>query len=177
MKSRNSFPYSRVAVALLSVTVVAAQTAKPRREPDVPFVPSTEAAVQAMLEAMELGPWADSTPGALGPNWHKRVGLARALMLKPEVLLMDNPLAGLDLRHAYWWLGLLERLAKPHNFVRPEPLTLVVTTAELQPWIDLGQQFAILKDHRLTVLGARAQLQSVNQELIAELLVPKPSNG
>ena len=135
------------------------------------------AAVQATLEAMELGPWADSTPGALGPNWHKRVGLARALMLKPEVLLMDNPLAGLDLRHAYWWLGLLERLSKPQNLVRQEPLTLVVTTTELQPWIDLGQQFAIIKDHRFTVLGPRAQLQSANQELVAELVVPKPSNG
>ena len=133
-------------------------------------------AVQSMLQAIELEPWADSTPGALGPNWHKRVGLARALMLKPEVLLLDNPLAGLDLRHAYWWLGLLDRLSKPNNLAREEPLTLVVTAADLRPWIDLGQQFAVLKDQRLTLLGARAQVQAANPQLIAELLVPKSSN-
>jgi len=36
--------------ALLSITVVAAQTAQPRRDPDVPYVPTTEPAVQEMLK-------------------------------------------------------------------------------------------------------------------------------
>jgi precorrin-6B methylase 2 len=39
---------------LLSVTAVAAQDARPRREPDVPFVPSTERAVQAMLKLADV---------------------------------------------------------------------------------------------------------------------------
>ena len=38
------------AAALLSVAVAAAQTAHPRRDPDVPFVPTTEEAVSAMLK-------------------------------------------------------------------------------------------------------------------------------
>jgi SAM-dependent methyltransferase len=41
-------------VAVLSVVVVAAQSAAPRREPDVPYVPTTEAAVQAMLKLAEV---------------------------------------------------------------------------------------------------------------------------
>ena len=41
-------------VAVLSVVVVAAQSAGPRREPDVPYVPTTEAAVQAMLKLAEV---------------------------------------------------------------------------------------------------------------------------
>src|SRR5690606_34926980 len=41
--------------------------------------------VQRLLEWAELTPWADSTPGAMGRNWQKRVGLARALMLRPEI--------------------------------------------------------------------------------------------
>jgi SAM-dependent methyltransferase len=41
-------------VAVLSVAVVAAQSAAPRREPDVPYVPTTEAAVQAMLKLAEV---------------------------------------------------------------------------------------------------------------------------
>ncbi len=134
-------------------------------------------AVQVMLEAMELSPWADSTPGALGRNWHKRVGLARALMLKPEILLIDNPLAGLDIRHIYWWLGILERLSKSHNFVRDEPFTLVVSAADLRPWQDLARQFAILKDRKMTVLGDRAQLQAASDAMIGELLIPEGRNG
>ena len=41
---------SHLIVALLSVGVAAAQSAAPRREPDVPYVPTTEAAVRAMLK-------------------------------------------------------------------------------------------------------------------------------
>jgi SAM-dependent methyltransferase len=50
MLIRKSLPCSHLVVALLSITVLGAQNAKPRREPDVPYVPTTEAAVQAMLK-------------------------------------------------------------------------------------------------------------------------------
>jgi ABC-type transporter Mla maintaining outer membrane lipid asymmetry ATPase subunit MlaF len=134
-------------------------------------------AVQSMLETTELAPWADSTPGALGRNWQKRVGLARALMLKPEVLLIDNPLGGLDLRHISWWLRALERLSQRRNFVRDEPLTLVVTTGDLRPWMGRARQFAILKDRRMTVLGSRAELEAASAELVGDLHPPELSNG
>jgi ABC-type transporter Mla maintaining outer membrane lipid asymmetry ATPase subunit MlaF len=133
--------------------------------------------VDAVLERMELGPWADSTPGALGRNWHKRVGLARALMLKPEVLLLDNPLTGLDLRHLYWTLDLLTHLAAPGNFVRPEPITLVVTTPDLRPWTNLARQFAVIKNRHMIVLGDQNKLESASEELLSELLAPQSRNG
>lgn len=131
--------------------------------------------VNNMIERMELAPWADTTPGALGRNWHKRVGLARALMLNPEVLLLDNPLAGLDLRHVYWWTHMLEQLAQGKNSVREEPMTLVVTTSDLRTWTGLASQFAVIKDARMTVLGERAQLDTANAELVGELLARQPA--
>jgi SAM-dependent methyltransferase len=42
--------YSYLVVALISITALGAQDSKPKREPDVPYVPTTEAAVQAMLK-------------------------------------------------------------------------------------------------------------------------------
>jgi SAM-dependent methyltransferase len=39
---------------VLSITVAAAQTAQPRREPDVPFVPTTDEAVKAMLKLADV---------------------------------------------------------------------------------------------------------------------------
>ena len=129
-----------------------------------------EAQVQPVLEAMDLTSLADSTPGALGRNWHKRVGLARALMLKPEVLLVDNPLAGLDLRHAHWWLEFLGRLSTGDKLMGGRPLTLVMTSADLRPWKGQARQFAVLQKHRLSVLGTWERLEAASAELVQELL-------
>jgi SAM-dependent methyltransferase len=54
MLQRTSFPYSCLVLTILSVTVAAAQTAEPRREPEVPYVPTTEEAVQAMLKLADV---------------------------------------------------------------------------------------------------------------------------
>jgi SAM-dependent methyltransferase len=47
---------SCLATALLSIAACAAQTAQPRRTPDVPYVPTTEEAVQAMLQLADVKP-------------------------------------------------------------------------------------------------------------------------
>ncbi len=129
----------------------------------------TEPELQAILEALELSPWADTTPGAIGRNWQKRVGLARALSLKPEVLLIDSPLTGLDLRHRNWWLAFLDQLSKGHKLLEGRPMTLVVTAADLRLWRGRATQFAILKDKRLTVLGSWQQLEAAGQDLLHEV--------
>ena len=129
-----------------------------------------EAAARGLLEAMELMPWANRTPATLGRSWQKRAGLARALALQPDVLLVDNPLAGLDLRHTHWWLGFLDQLSKGHPLTGGRPVTLVVTTADLRPWKGHARQFAILKSQRLVVFGAWAQLAAASEDLLHELL-------
>ena len=53
-----------------------------------------------MLELTGLKHHANSLPAAVSRSWHKRAGLARALMMRPEILLVDDPLSGLDLRHS-----------------------------------------------------------------------------
>jgi ABC-type transporter Mla maintaining outer membrane lipid asymmetry ATPase subunit MlaF len=128
------------------------------------------AGVRAALETMELEPLADSTPGAIVGNWRKRVGLARALMLKPEVLLIDNPLGGLDPRHVHWWLGFLSDLSKGHPLLDNRPLTLVATTADLRPWRQAARQFAVLRGHRFVVLGGWPQVEAAGAELTREFL-------
>jgi ABC-type transporter Mla maintaining outer membrane lipid asymmetry ATPase subunit MlaF len=127
------------------------------------------AETQKVLELTELAPWADSTPGAIARNWQRRVGLARALMLRPEVLLLDNPLAGLDLRHRAWWLNLLAQLSRGHDWIERRPMTLVVTTNDLRLWRGGARQFSILKDKHLVVLGSWAQVEAANDELVREL--------
>jgi ABC-type transporter Mla maintaining outer membrane lipid asymmetry ATPase subunit MlaF len=128
------------------------------------------ATVDQLLECTELAPWAESTPGTLGRSWQKRAGLARALALKPEVLLVDSPLAGLDPLHMHWWLGFLDQLAKGHPLMQGRPLTLVVTTADIRPWKGHARQFAALRNQGFVVLGAWEQLEAASEELVRELL-------
>jgi len=135
------------------------------------------ARVEQFLEAMELAPWADTTPGALGRNWQKRVGLARALILEPEVLLVDNPLAGLDLRHIQWWLGLFEQVSNGAPWLRSRPVTLVVTTADLRPWKGRACRFAVLREGRFCIIGGWAQLEAESGDLVRELLMAEARTG
>jgi len=54
MLLRRTIPCSCLVVATLFATAAAAQNAQPRREPDVPFVPTTEEAVAAMLKLADV---------------------------------------------------------------------------------------------------------------------------
>ncbi len=129
------------------------------------------AAVAEALEEMELLPWADATPGTLSRNWQNRVGLARALMLKPQLLLIDNPIAGMDLRHVQWWLDFLDELAQGRKWPGSGPLTLVVTASDLRPWKGRARQFAMLQNKAFRILGGWREVEAVNSELVQQLLM------
>jgi ABC-type transporter Mla maintaining outer membrane lipid asymmetry ATPase subunit MlaF len=133
----------------------------------------TEERVKAMMEKFELTPHAHSMPGTLARDWQKRAGLARALMLEPELLLLDHPLGGLDMRHANWWLNFLRQW---HAEQTPErPRTIVVTAEDLRPWRDLDCHFAILKKQRFISLGLRPKFHEHSEPLVKELLAEQTS--
>src|SRR6266536_5171109 len=53
-------------------------------------------AVKEVLEAVGLSDTADQMPSELSGGQQKRIGIARTLIMKPEVILYDEPTAGLD---------------------------------------------------------------------------------
>jgi ABC-type transporter Mla maintaining outer membrane lipid asymmetry ATPase subunit MlaF len=126
--------------------------------------------VGALLELLELTPFADARPGSIGRTWQRRVALARALALQPEVLLLDNPLTGLDQRQQNWWLNFLGQLSRGHAWYRGRPITLVVTADGLRDWRGAAQRFALLEESRLRVLGDWAAVEQSEDPLVRELI-------
>jgi spermidine/putrescine transport system ATP-binding protein len=59
---------------------------------------NVKAQVDEMLELVELGQYAGRKPSQLSGGQQQRVAVARALINKPEVLLLDEPLGALDLK-------------------------------------------------------------------------------
>jgi len=129
-----------------------------------------DATVQAILDELELGAWAELTPGALGRTIQKRVGLGRALILKPELLLLDNPLGGLDPPQIQWWLAFLLKLAAGHPLFGDRPVTLIASASDLRPWKRCARQCAVLRGHSLQVVENWHAGQPGTADIVRELM-------
>lgn len=131
--------------------------------------------VQAMLELTELLPFANSTPAAIARNWQNRAGLARALILQPDLLLLDNPLAGLDARHVGWWLDFVDRLSRGESGLYEKRTTIIVTADDVRRWRGHAQRVACLTGKRLLVLGDWAEADRSGVTEVRDLLSVEPS--
>jgi ABC-type transporter Mla maintaining outer membrane lipid asymmetry ATPase subunit MlaF len=129
-----------------------------------------EEKARALMELMELTPLADVTPSNVGMNWLKRAALARALMLQPELLLLDGPLSGLGGRHAKWWLHFLDQLWRGHEFFGGKPMTIVATAEDLRPWKNDARHFALLRDKKFGLLGSWKSVASDDDTIVMELM-------
>jgi len=126
--------------------------------------------VAELLEATGLTAWADRSPVRVARSWLQRAGLARALALSPEVLLLDSPLTGLDMRHTSWWQRFLKALQDGHPVMQGRPLTLVATADDLRPWRQLANRVACLSGNRFVVLGDWAAVNACREELVRDLM-------
>ena len=148
------FDETQIAERLFSQLTIAENVALPLRYHKNLTDAETAGAVEALLEILELAPFANSTPGNVASSWRLRVALARALVLKPELLLLDNPLGGLGARHRHWLMNFLEQLARGHDFFGGQKMTVAVTTDDLRPWRHSQRKFAVLHEGKFSVLGA-----------------------
>jgi ABC-type transporter Mla maintaining outer membrane lipid asymmetry ATPase subunit MlaF len=133
--------------------------------------------VSALMDLLELTPLADVTPANVAANWRQRAALARALILKPELLLLDNPLAGLGARHRQWWLRFLDQLSGGHELSGGRPVTVVVTADDLRPWQHARRKFALLHEKKFISLGGWNEVETADHSVVKELLAVQPETA
>jgi ABC-type transporter Mla maintaining outer membrane lipid asymmetry ATPase subunit MlaF len=155
---------------LFNQLTIAENVALPLRYQKNLTAPETARTVELLLELLELTPFGDSTPGNVPANWRLRAALARALILKPEVLLLDNPLGALAGRHRQWLVSFLDQLARGHEWFGGQPLTLAVTTDDLRPWQHPQRKFALLRDKKFIPLGTWNTVATAADPVVKELL-------
>jgi spermidine/putrescine transport system ATP-binding protein len=113
---------------------------------------NVKAEVDEMLELVELGPYAGRKPAQLSGGQQQRVAVARALINKPEVLLLDEPLGALDLKLRRGMQIELKRIQTEVG------ITFVHVTHDQEEAMTMADTIAVMNAGVIEQLGSPAEL-------------------
>jgi phospholipid/cholesterol/gamma-HCH transport system ATP-binding protein len=105
---------------------------------------------------------ASDLPAALSGGMVKRVGIARAIVLEPELLFLDEPTAGLDPQASDEFVELIGAL---HRVLG---LTVVMVTHDLDSMVTLSTRVAVIADRRVLVAAPVEEVAGVEHPFIRE---------
>jgi len=105
---------------------------------------------------------ASKMPAALSGGMVKRVGLARAIVLEPELLFLDEPTAGLDPRSSDEVVELISTLHRALG------LTVVLVTHDLDAMVALSTRVAVLAERRVLVAAPVEEAAGIDHPFIRE---------
>jgi phospholipid/cholesterol/gamma-HCH transport system ATP-binding protein len=110
--------------------------------------------VYSKLQQVELEPkHSELLPANLSGGMVKRVSLARALSLSPDLLILDEPTAGLDPDRSESFVRLIKRLREEHRFA------VLMVTHDLDTLYDLSDRVAVLAEQHIMVCGPLAEVR------------------
>lgn len=104
-----------------------------------------------MLERVRIPHLAHQPLGSLSQGERKKVMLARSLMMKPSVLIMDEPAAGLDLYER-------ERFLTDVNDLSKQSITVVYVTHHIEEIIPLFTHVAIIEQGEIIAAGRKEEV-------------------
>ncbi|HTS97988.1 MAG TPA: metal ABC transporter ATP-binding protein [Streptosporangiaceae bacterium] len=117
-------------------------------------------AVREMLHAVDAERFADARVGNLSGGEQQRVLIAQALISRPRLLLLDEPLANLDLRSGQEIIGLLARIASEQQ------IAVLLSAHEMNPLLPVMDRIVYLAGGR-AASGTTAEV--VTSEVLSRL--------
>jgi phospholipid/cholesterol/gamma-HCH transport system ATP-binding protein len=118
--------------------------------------------IDRVLHQVGLGGDRDKMPLELSGGMKKRAGLARALVLEPEILMVDEPSSGLDRITASEIDDLL--------IEQKRRTTMIIVTHDVHGARRIGDRFAVLDRGRLAALGKPEDLEEHENETVRKLV-------
>lgn len=120
--------------------------------------------VSYFLEAVGLLPARALYPDEISGGMQKRLGIARALALDPEIILYDDPTAGLDPITSRKIIELILQLKKERGS------TLVAVTNDMARAYQLADRIVMVVDQQLIVTGTREETLNHKDERVAQFI-------
>jgi phospholipid/cholesterol/gamma-HCH transport system ATP-binding protein len=118
--------------------------------------------VQELLSSVGMEHDFNKLPSDISGGMQKRVGLARALALKPEILLLDEPTAGLDPITSGEIDALVLKLQEDHA------LTAIVVTHDLRSARTIADRLALLNEGAVAMEGSFDELAESHDAFVQE---------
>ena len=110
--------------------------------------------VTACLKSVNLESAAGLFPHEMSGGMRQRLGIARAVILKPEILFMDDPTAGLDPVNSDQTVELIMTLTKEIGY------TLVIITHDMLRTYQLAGRIILIAEHTLIETGSPQQTRT-----------------
>lgn len=120
--------------------------------------------VAEVLEMVGLPNSENLKPAQLSGGMRKRVGLARAIAIQPEVILYDEPTTGLDPINVRRINGLILSLQRRLG------VTSVVVTHDMDSAFTVSDRFAMLHERRIAFVGTREETENCDIRYIREFI-------
>jgi phospholipid/cholesterol/gamma-HCH transport system ATP-binding protein len=120
--------------------------------------------VRALLAEVGMEGDLKKMPSDISGGMQKRVGLARALALEPDILLFDEPTAGLDPISAAEIDDLVLKLQAEHH------MASIVVTHDLHSAKTIADRLALLNEGKVVIEGSFEELQKSDIEFVREFL-------
>ena len=147
--------------ALYSALSVYENIAFPLRERGGLAEADIRAIVYTKLAQVELEPkHGKLLPANLSGGMVKRVSLARALALSPDLLILDEPTAGLDPDRSEGFVRLIKRLREDHRFA------VVMVTHDLDTLFELTDRVAVLADQRIIACDTLTAVRGLDHKFV-----------
>ena len=155
--------------ALFDSLTVAENVAMGLRKQGKLSAPEIEQRVHEALELVDLPAAGDTLPIELSGGMRKRVGIARAIALRPKYLLYDEPTTGLDPVTAAVINELMLRMQRTLG------VTGIVITHDMRSAYAVGTRIAMLYEGKVRRVGTVEEIKQTDDPVVRQFIEGRPA--